>query len=169
MQKRNTAEKKIKGFMKKGLVLGMVAMMAVSATACGGNDSKKSDSKSSTSTSSDSSSTGKSDGRSGNTSNSSDSNSDRNSRNNGQSSTNKKSGNTGQNSKNRNSGSSDRTNSSGSNSKKVPEAVLQVLRAEVQEKTAVHPIKNQERKTQLPQGKTGIHPVQIPAENPADI
>lgn len=53
--------------------------------------------------------------------------------------------------------------------KKVPEAVLQVLRAEVQEKTAVHPIKNQERKTQLPQGKTGIHPVQIPAENPADI
>ena len=38
MQKRNTAEKKIKGFMKKGLVLGMVAMMAVSATACGGND-----------------------------------------------------------------------------------------------------------------------------------
>ena len=119
MQKRNTAEKKIKGFMKKGLVLGMVAMMAVSATACGGNDSKKSDSKSSTSTSSDSSSTGKSDGRSGNTSNSSDSNSDRNSRNNGQSSNNKKSGNTGQNSKNRNSGSSDRTNSSGSNSKKL--------------------------------------------------
>ncbi|HJA33144.1 MAG TPA: hypothetical protein H9794_02645 [Candidatus Mediterraneibacter merdigallinarum] len=53
--------------------------------------------------------------------------------------------------------------------KKVPKAVLQVLRAEVQEKTAVHPIKNQERKTQLPQGKTGIHPVQIPAENPADI
>lgn len=53
--------------------------------------------------------------------------------------------------------------------KKVPEAVLQVLRAEVQEKTAVHPIKNQERKTQLPQGKTGIHPVQIPVENPADI
>lgn len=53
--------------------------------------------------------------------------------------------------------------------KKVPEAVLQILRAEVQEKTAVHPIKNQERKTQLPQGKTGIHPVQIPAENPADI
>lgn len=53
--------------------------------------------------------------------------------------------------------------------KKVPEAVLQILRAEVQEKTAVHPIKNQERKTQPPQGKTGIHPVQTPAENPADI
>ena len=52
MQKRNTAEKKIKGFMKKGLILGMVAMMAVSATACGGNDSKKSSNKSITSTSS---------------------------------------------------------------------------------------------------------------------
>ena len=47
--------------------------------------------------------------------------------------------------------------------------LLEVQLAEVQEKTAVHPIKNQERKTQLPQGKTGIHPVQIPAENPADI
>ena len=56
MQKRNTTEKKIKGFMKKGLILGMVAMMAVSATACGGNDNKKTSNKSTTSTSSSSSS-----------------------------------------------------------------------------------------------------------------
>ena len=88
MQKRNTAEKKIKGFMKKGLILGMVAMMAVSATACGGNDSKKSSNKSITSTSSN---TDSDKGAKSSSNKSSEKNSKSSSKKNSKSSTNKNS------------------------------------------------------------------------------